>query len=95
MEQQPLDDDVTYAQTLEGRTLDNGWHVDRLIKSNEISGGYNSVSYEVSRNLGEKGFLKVYDFQAVLRAAQVDPGRKTYGRDESIDFCLLVRSGSA
>lgn len=72
MENERQDEDATYAQTLEGRTLANGWHVDHLIKSNEFSGGYNSVSYEVSRD-GEKGFLKVYDLQGVLKAAWTDP----------------------
>lgn len=49
------------AQSLENVHLDNGWHVDKLIKPKpEDTGGHFSVGYIVSRN-DTKAYLKALD----------------------------------
>ncbi len=70
-----VNDTPTYAETLEGRTLTDGWIVENRISNTEYSGGYNSVSYVVRNETDDKrGFLKAYDLEDVLKRAQKEPG---------------------
>lgn len=63
------------AEQLEGRTLDGGWKVLRLIeRPPSATGGCFSQSYVVESEAGKKAFLKALDFTAALRRSD-DPAR--------------------
>src|ERR1700676_2290805 len=61
----------TYAQQLQGMTID-GWLIgERVWKTDRDSGGIFSEAYFVTRD-SDKAFLKAMDFQAVLRQSDGD-----------------------
>lgn len=65
------------VEQLAGLDLDDGWHVDELMKRPPKStGGYSCVSYLVSNKKGGKAFLKALDFSAALQ--DEDPARRLY-----------------
>ncbi len=68
-----LDGHATYAESLQGTILPDGWIVEQRVQNVELSDGYNSVGYIVRRG-EETGFLKAFDYQAVLLQAQAQLG---------------------
>ena len=73
------------AENLEGLDLGGGWHVDKLIKKAPGgTGGYSSISYQVSNKAGEKAFLKALDFSGALQ--HEDPVRQLYYLTSSYEF---------
>ena len=57
------------AQCLTGRTLNNGWTVEKLVPhSGPATGGHFSTSYVVRSATGHQAFLKAMDFTAALYA---------------------------
>lgn len=63
------------AELLEGRTLANGWVVNKKIRqsdsNNQITGGNFSVGYEVEKD-GEIAFLKAIDFSRAFQSNSTD-----------------------
>lgn len=56
------------AEALKGLDLNGGWHVDKRIeKPKKGTGGYSSISYEVSNKEGRKAFLKALDFSSAMQ----------------------------
>ena len=73
------------AELLEGKTLDNGWHVDqRIDRPDSATGGHFSTSYCVSGKRGRRGFLKAMDYRKALKAD--DPARELQAMTAAFNF---------
>ncbi len=74
----------TPADSLDGRTLDNGWKViEKLHKGPFSTGGRFSVGYKVEK-AGSLAYLKALDFSAASQSA--DPARALQAMTEAFNF---------
>ena len=75
----------TPAQQLVGRTLADGWHVERLVdRRPDATGGHFSTSYLVRSPSGHKAFLKAMDYRLALTAP--DPARELQTMTAAYNF---------
>ena len=73
------------ADSLESRSLENGWTVGKKITRKQTStGGRFSVGYEVTNKKGYKAFLKAFDFSSSQQ--EPDPLRSLQSMLEDFNF---------
>lgn len=76
---------LTPAQQLEGKVLDGGWVVGKMVDiSPGTTGGHFSSGYLVESRNGRKAFLKALDYSKALRSA--DPARALQSLTEAFNF---------
>lgn len=79
------------AESLEGKTLSNGWRVKKKLPSRQnssfLTGGCFSVGYEVEKD-GNVAFLKALDFYKAFLNAATDPNPAEFMRKVTAMFAF-------